>query len=455
MKVTQILIENVLGIEHLILTPGVVTLIQGRNGTGKTSILESVLSLLRGGQDSTLLRHGAEKGQVRAVLDDGSTLVRTITAKGSTLRVELPGIGKASKAQGFVDALVGSELAVDPMRLLTCGMKDRAEYLAQVVAVDVTDNELTLAAGRPEAGRAQGRGLDRIDVLHDALYDERTGLNRTARDKRTTANQLLATLPAASDAPPNPVALRERKGVLERNRGALEAEAKKDKSTTMEAIQASLDADLEGMRQTEEQRLAELRRESQAMREARKAQAEADKERARTQLAERLAELEGEYAPELERLAGDIAKVEQEAEEYARAQRTREILAGSQKEAQAAEKQAADLTKALERLEALRLAKLQTLPVKGLEIKGGVVHVDGVPWERVNRARQIQVSCEVAALRAGKLGLVVVDNMEALDSKSWAEWEAAARAAGLQVVAARVTEDESLTVVTSGELFAA
>ena len=43
----------------------------------------------------------------------------------------------------------------------------------------------------------------------------------------------------------------------------------------------------------------------------------------------------------------------------------------------------------------------------GLEIRKGQVLVDGVPFERVNRARQIEIAVKVAQLRAGNIGLIV------------------------------------------------
>ena len=74
MKVTSISIENVMGVERLAFAPGVLTLVEGRNGAGKTSILEAVRSALRGGHDPSLLRAGAERGSVRLVVEDGTVI---------------------------------------------------------------------------------------------------------------------------------------------------------------------------------------------------------------------------------------------------------------------------------------------------------------------------------------------------------------------------------------------
>src|SRR5574340_700811 len=108
MKVTSISIENVLGIERLAFRPGIVTVISGANGKGKTSTLEAVRAALRGGHDPSLLRSGAEKGSVRLELEDGTEIVKTIGKDASPLKVALPGAGRVSKGQALIDSLVDS-----------------------------------------------------------------------------------------------------------------------------------------------------------------------------------------------------------------------------------------------------------------------------------------------------------------------------------------------------------
>lgn len=67
MRIAKISIKNVLGIEELeIDSPGALTVIEARNGRGKSSTMEAIRAVVDGGHDASLLRHGAEQGGGRA-----------------------------------------------------------------------------------------------------------------------------------------------------------------------------------------------------------------------------------------------------------------------------------------------------------------------------------------------------------------------------------------------------
>jgi len=107
------------------------------------------------------------------------------------------------------------------------------------------------------------------------------------------------------------------------------------------------------------------------------------------------------------------------------------------------------LSQALEALEGLKRSIMERTPIKGVTIQEGEILVDGVPFDRVNEARRIQVALEIARLRAGRLPLILVDDAEHFDSVNMAKFRAAAAKAGLQIVAARVC-DADLTVHAEG-----
>jgi DNA repair exonuclease SbcCD ATPase subunit len=72
MHISKVKITNILGIDELEFQPGQFNAFTGGNGSGKTSALEAIKAALKGGHDATLLRNGADKGEVVLVLDDGS-----------------------------------------------------------------------------------------------------------------------------------------------------------------------------------------------------------------------------------------------------------------------------------------------------------------------------------------------------------------------------------------------
>lgn len=466
-RCTQIEVVNIMGIEQLKFVPGNVTIVSGRNGAGKTSVLEAIRSVLKGGHDASLLRSGAEKGSVRVLLDDGTEMLKTVTKESSNLRVVHPVAGRVSKGQALIDSLVDS-LGVDPMALLNCPASKRAEYLADIMALDVPEPAIREAAGRPVAvGKlpAGASGLDRLEAVREALYDERTGVNRTAKDKRVTAGQLRETLPPDGATAGADLAelravraeLAEQLSVAEKDAAAKRKTTEKDAATArekaVEAIKANAQAELDAIREDAQERIRAIERE-------RDSALERVKERAREQAEAKAAE-ERAVCAEAERqerevlesvramLGGAIAEqdtivalAEAAEKEHARAEKTREILAAAERDADKAEADSKALTEALERIDALKASLLEKLPIKGLEIREGAVFVDGLPFERVNSARQIEVAFQVAKLRAGKVGLIVADGLERFDEETYRTFEAAAASAGLQFVVGRVGRGE-------------
>ncbi|MFA6031146.1 MAG: AAA family ATPase [Elusimicrobiota bacterium] len=466
MKVSLVTIDNVLGIEHLEFRPGIVTVISGANGTGKTSTLEAVRSAVRGGHDGSLLRAGAEKGSVRLVLEDGTEIMKTIGKDASPLKVSLPGAGRVSKGQALVDSLVDS-LGVDPMALINCPAQKRAEYLADVMALDVPETAIREAAGRPVAvGKlpAGASGLDRLEAVRKALFDERTGQNRTARDKKAMATQLRETLPPETNAADDLGELRAKRAELHKNRAEAvfaadgeaarcEKAASRTKTDAVEAIKANAQAELDAIRADAAERIRTIERErdsalervKERAREEADARAEEEKAACHRIAAGRLVAFdaaESAFGVPAKALSEEIARAEERAKEHARAEKTREILAAAERDAEKAETDAKSLTEALERIDALKGSLLEKLPIKGLEIREGGVFVDGLPFERINSARQIEVAFQVAKLRAGKVGLIVADGLERFDEETYRTFEAAAASAGLQFVVGRVGSGE-------------
>ena len=136
MKISYVRIENILGLTNMELAPGgTLTEISGSNGQGKSSILEAIKAATQGGHDATLLRQGAEKGQIVLVLDDGTELHKNISAFKSTLDLIKDGKKVARPAdtiKGLTDLL-----SVNPVEFLTAAKKDRVKVLLEAMPITV------------------------------------------------------------------------------------------------------------------------------------------------------------------------------------------------------------------------------------------------------------------------------------------------------------------------------
>ncbi|MDD5302433.1 MAG: AAA family ATPase [Elusimicrobia bacterium] len=428
MRIVKIQIDNILGLEHLDIAPGALTVVEGANGTGKTSVLEAIKAGLGGGRDATLLRKGAKEGQVVLVLDDGTEITKRVKADGAaTATVKHPTFGAIAKPQSYLDKLADA-LSVNPIAFLAAPPTKRAAWLLEVLPSKVTDEDLA-KAGVTALPPASVDGLQRIEAARKAAYDERTGVNRTSKEKRATIAQLEAALPPDSGADPRQETATADQDVSSLNRElATKLEkVRSDEAADTKAVNAETDAAIRKLEATRTQDLAAISAKSTSRRE----------------------EAAAEIQPRIDEATARAAAARTRAERYAADQRSRTFIAEHREAVEALEENASRLTATLEKLDALKAAALANLPIKGVEVRDGEVYVDDIPFDRVNRARQIRVALNVARLRAGQLGLVCVDGLESLDADTFAQFEKAAEKSGLQFVVNRVTQGP-LTVRAGG-----
>ncbi len=137
-------------------------LITGKNGQGKSSVLDSIWYALGGkkaAQDKPI-RDGEEKGEIELTIksEKGSYLVkRTFTEKGSYLSVTNSDGAKYSNPQELLDFIVGN-LSFDPLEFSRMDAKKQVAELTKIVGLDFTELEAAkkkLTEDRLIVGREQ------------------------------------------------------------------------------------------------------------------------------------------------------------------------------------------------------------------------------------------------------------------------------------------------------------
>lgn len=433
MKISHVSIKNILGIAELELSPQGFTEISGPNGTGKTSILEAIKSVLSTGHDATLLRKGADVGETVLVLDDGTELSKRVTPNGSTSTVRRDG-KKAPRPAEAIKALTDM-LSVNPVDFLRAPKKDRVRVLLESMPIEADTQHLSELAGidvRPQPGV---HALHVIQLAHTQVYDARTGTNRAVKEKQATINQLEAAVP------PAPAGVDGDEGGLEDRLASITG----TRDTTLGKITAKLD----GLRAKAQQDIDAVRVETQRLIDEAKAAGQAKVDAINAELAEneRKAAAAREkanatHADATQPIHAQLQIIRNDREAAGRRNQTLETIENLRTELATLTKEAAQQTKALEDIEAYKAELLAGLPIPGVEVIDGEIYREGVQFDRLNTSQQVGIAIEIAKLRAADLGIVCVDGCELMDSAHLEELRRQAAESGLQMFITRVTDDD-------------
>ena len=439
MQISKITISNILGIESLELSPQGFTQISGPNGTGKTSVLEAIKAATGSGSDATLLRKGAEKGEIVLVLDDGMEIAKSVTATGSTTSVRRDG-KKQPRPVEAIKALTDS-LSVNPIDFLLSPKKDRVKALLEAMPLEADAAHLEEISGVKVKAAPGLHALHVINQVHQQVYDERTGTNRAIKEKANTIAQLEAAVP------PQPEGVEGDEETLEHNL----RQAESDCDHTLGRIQTKLD----GLNTDAQTQVSLLRADAQAKIDEIKELTQKAIDAVNEGLAENTAKANtarenarNKFTTAAAPINTQLAAIRNDREASGRRKQTLETIENLGTELAELKEDAERQTTALTSIEQYKSDLLAALPIPGLEVKDGEILRDGIPFDRLNTAQQVEVAVEIAKLRAADLGVVCVDGLELLDTNTLAAFKESALASGLQLFITRVS-DEPFSIETT------
>lgn len=422
MKIVEVTIQNIKAIEELRFTPGTLTLLNGANGVGKSSVLRAIGNIFEGGHNPDLIRHGAKRGVVTLILDNGVAVSKIITPKTSTLTITDNEGREVRSPKAYVEQL-SKAMAVDPLRLLQLKPKELAQELLDTLGIEFPAAEVRVAAQPATVSvSSETIPLQNVESLISSIREDRKLVNRSARDAEGTINDLTKSLRNVEPVDLRPELAARKKEKSEVETGVLEAlgvvdeEAHKEETETRD----NYDAQIKELERLKTQCLVQIEQKRVSRRQA----------------------IQNEAQPERQRLTAEIATLEERIKGADQDQGVRNVIESHRDRLSKAVQKADALTLALERLEAMKHARLQRLPVNGLTFREGGFYLDDVPFLEQNQARQTYAACEIALLKSGALRAVILDNAEHLDGNSLAGAEQWARDNSCQVIAARVVEDD-------------
>lgn len=419
-KIVKLQAENVKRLRAVTIEPkGSVVRISGNNGAGKSSVLDSIAYVLGGEKlcPQEPIRQGEERARAVVQLDNGWTIERRWTPRGTYLEARTAEGATFKKPQALLDDLVG-KLSFDPLAFMREEGKKQAETLRKLAGVD----------------------LVAFDKKRQQHYDARTLVNRQADQIKAR----IAALEVDEGAPDEPLSGADLLVEQDRRR-QLEA-ANNRKREDLRRVYQDYQRAQEGARR-QSQRVEELERQLKLEREA-LAGMEADLEARRGAGKALQLEVEALVAPDLEEIPEQLRQLDEVNERVRRKQQRKTLRV----ELERLEGDARGFTTAIEEVdhqkaEALAAAKF---PVEGLAFTADGVTLNGVPFEQASQAEQLRVSMAMAVAMSPKLPIALIRDASLLDERSMALVAELAEKAGAQVWLEVVGKDGAGIVIEDG-----
>jgi DNA repair exonuclease SbcCD ATPase subunit len=399
LKIIRFQAENIKKLTAVEISPeGNVVQITGRNGQGKTSVLDALWWVFTGAANiqSQPIRHGAETARIQVVLGAAGVVElvveRTFTEKASYLSVKTADGAKYPNPQRFMDDLLGS-LTLDPLAFMRQKPAEQFNTLRGLVDLDIDP--------------------DKLDALNKADFDTRTERNRDARAKRTQAAAIIVPDGTPDEAVDEAALLDTITKAADENADIERRRANRVNAATVIA----------GNRDT----VVRLRA------DAAKIIAQADALVVASDKLESDMKAAGPLPDPV-----DISAVRAELEA---AQATNAAVAARKRwnavtdEAVELEAQADVLTSNMEARTKIKLDAIAAavMPVPGLSLGDGIVTFNNVPLDQASDAEQLTVSMSIAAAFNPKLRVLRVRDGSLLDDDAMKRMAAFADEKDLQI----------------------
>lgn len=406
-KINSLEIENIKRVKAVQLKPleNGLTVIGGKNGQGKTSVLDAIAWALGGDRfkPSQPNREGSYVPPNLHITLSNGLVVERKGDKGA-LKVIDPNGNKGG--QQLLNEFV-EQLAINLPKFMEQTSKEKASTLLKIIGV--------------------GDRLYELETKEQQLYNHRHAIGQIADQKAKFAKEM----PCYTGLPKEPVSvselIKEQQELLAKNG---ENQRKRQRVSELEAKRTALD-----------ERISVL---SEQLKQLSSEYGEIEKD---LDIAKRnAADLQDESTAEIEKSIADIEQLNIKI----RANLEREK---AEIDAEDYKKQYDELTEQIERIRYDKTALLDSadLPLAGLAVEDGELIYNGFKWDNMSGSEQLKVSTAIVRKLNPNCGFVLIDKLEQMDTETLEEFGKWLESEGLQAIATRVsTGDECSIIIEDG-----
>lgn len=381
------------------------TIIGGKNGQGKTSVLDGIMWALGGDKyrPSNPIHEGSViPPKLTVTLSNGITVTRS--GKNSSLKVVDPTGQRAGQQllNSFID-----ELALNLPKFLEMSNKDKANTLLEIIGV--------------------GEELYKLDTEIQTLYNQRHAIGQIADQKSKYAKEM----PVYTDCPKEPISASD---LIKRQQEIL---AKNGRNQELRRNASALAEENERLN-------SEIARLQEQLSKLIVRQGEVNSDMLEAQ--KTASQLQDESTAEIEASINDIESIN--AKVRANLEREKAEL-----DAENYKKQYDELTNRIDNIRQSRIDLLNgaELPLEGLSVQDGELTYNNYKWDCMSASEQLKVATAIVRKLKPECGFVLLDKLEQMDIDTLNEFGEWLKTEGLQVIATRVsTGDECSIIIEDG-----
>lgn len=474
MKITKIKIRSLFGLKAFE-TDGKSLELTGKNGAGKTSVIDAIRYALTNKSDREYIIHNGEtEGEILIETDNGLLIDR----KPRTQQADYKSVKQNGREVGSPETFlkdIFTTLQLSPVEFMAMDKKHQNAIILDMIEYPWDLSKIKEWFGEivPDINYEQNilQVLNDIQAENGYYFIRRQDINRDMRNKKAFIEDIAVNIPEGyqsdkwesenlSDIYTEIERIRKENETIDKavlfieNRNNKVRKFEADKEIAIAALDREYDTRANQIArdiQTLTAQIKALETERDGLAEKKQDKLTVIEEKYKADVAKYDAEIEEyrEYAEKEKKSITDLSEkatmtetMKSHINEYRR-------MVALQNEVEELSSRSAELTRKIDKARTLpgEILETATIPISGLTVKDGIPLINGLPVSNLSDGEKLDLCIDVAIQKPNGLQIILIDGVEKLSTELRTKLYEKCKAKGLQFIATRTTDDEDLTVV--------
>lgn len=474
-NIIKIKIKNLFGIREYE-ADGSSLELSGKNGTGKSSVLDAIKYALTNKSDRDYIVHkGETEGEIIVETDTGLSIDRKArTNKADYKSVKRNGL-EVGSPEAFLRELF-TPLQLNPIEFMNMDKKQQNAIILDMIEYPWDMNKIKEWFGEIPAWVSYDQNI--LSVLNDIqaengdYYQNRRNIDRDIRNKKAFVKEIADGIPAGYDVEKweNASAgdiYRQIERIQKENQNIERAKLLRDsRDSKIRKFDADREIEITALDREISNRANQIDKSIASLKEQIRAY-ETEKESLTSKKQDKLEVIEqtykanvarfdaeiAEYAEYADKQPQDVTALQEQAQEIEKMQshiNEYKRMLRLQSEIEELQVQSQQLTDKIEKARTLpgEILANCTIPIDGLTVENGTPLINGLPVSNLSEGEKLDLCIDVAIQNPNGLNIILIDGVEKLATDLREKLYQKCKDKGLQFIATRTTDDDTMTVVT-------